>query len=231
LNINPLRDLVRRHVDFGALREMEDLKLFVAATNVRTGHHRLFRNAELDVEAVMASACLPVLFRAVEIDGEPYWDGGYTSNPALLPLIAESQPVDLILVQLNPVVRQGVPQQAHEIIDRMNEISFNSSLNQELRTLGLIKELLQQESASGNDYREPLFQRIDAVNIHRIAARKELASFGASSKMNARWAFLELLHDLGYRAAGDWLAEHFDDLGRRSTLHLGGHALDPADEP
>jgi NTE family protein len=230
-NLNPLRETLERHVDFAALRASERPRLFVCATNVRTGHPRVFRNAELSRDAVLASACLPVLFHAVEIDGDHYWDGGYTSNPALLPLVAESDPSDLMLVQINPTERPGLPSQAHEIIDRINEISFNASLNQELQTLALIKEALREGQAGGEAYAGRLFHRIDALHLHRVEAQKEMAGFGASSKLNPEWGFLERLHDIGHRAADEWLADHFDDLGRRSTIDLLGDVARVADVP
>jgi NTE family protein len=219
-NLNPLRDILARHVDFSTLRSTDRPQLFVSATNVRTGHPRVFRNADLSLEAVLASACLPVLFHAVEIDGEHYWDGGYSSNPALLPLVGESAPNDLMLVQINPVQRPGLPTLAHEIIDRISEISFNASLNQELQTLALIKAALREGHANGDAYAATLFRRIEALHIHRIEAQKEMAGFGAASKLNPEWGFLERLRDIGYRAADEWLAKHFDDLGRHSTIDL-----------
>ncbi len=220
LNLNPLRDVVADHVDFEVVRRAAEPKVFVCATNVHTGNHRVFRNADLSLDAVMASACLPVFFHAVEIRGDGYWDGGYTANPALLPLIAESEPNDLVLVQINPVQRPGVPRSAHEIIDRINEISFNSSLNQELRTVALIKRLLKEEEASGHSYRARLFARIDRLLVHRVDAQKEMRAFGASSKLNVEWGLVNRLHDIGYRAAGAWLKRNRRHLGRRSTVDL-----------
>ncbi len=219
-NINPLRDVVKKHVDFAAIRQCEEPKVFVSATNVRTGHHRIFRNRDVSIEAVLASACLPVIFHAVEIGGEAYWDGGYAANPALLPLIAESAPSDLVMIQINPVERPGVPRTAHDIIDRINEISFNSSLNQELRTIALIKRLLKEEEASGHSYRAQLFSKVDALRIHRVEAQKELNRFGASTKLSADRHFIQRLHDIGYRAADAWLERHREDLGQLSTVEL-----------
>lgn len=217
---NPLRDLVKESVDFDAIRCCGEPKVFVSATNVRTGHHRVFRNEDLTLEAVLASACLPIMFHAVEIDGEAYWDGGYAANPALLPLIAESEPSDLLLVQINPVESPDVPIMAHDIIDRINEISFNSSLNQELRTVALIKRLLKEEEASGHSYSGKLFGSIDALRVHRIEAQKQLSKFGASSKLSADRSFIVRLHDIGYQAAESWLGCHHADLGKRSTIEL-----------
>lgn len=220
LNLNPLRDLVAAHVDFDSVRRLEQPKIFVSATHVRTGSPRIFRNADLSLDAVLASACLPVLFQAVEIDGEAYWDGGYTGNPALLPLIEESEPSDLVLVQINPMERPKVPYSAYEIIDRINEISFNSSLDQELRSVALIKRLLTEEEASGHSYKANLFGKVDRLFVHRVEAQKELHGFGAASKLNSEGAFIKRLHDIGYRAADAWLEQNRRNLGRRSTIDL-----------
>ncbi|MFC6668681.1 patatin-like phospholipase family protein [Marinobacterium aestuariivivens] len=220
LNMNPLRDVIEDHVDFDAIRQLESIRVFVSTTNVRTGHHRIFRNSDLNLDAVLASTCLPILFQAVEIDGEAYWDGGYTANPALLPLIEESEPADLVLVQINPVERPGIPRTAHTIIDRINEISFNSSLNQELRTVALIKRLLAEEAGSDHGYRGRLFSKIEALCVHRIEAQKEMRNFGAASKLASSWPFIARLHDIGYDAAHVWLEKHRADLGQRSTVEL-----------
>lgn len=219
-NINPLRDLLEKHVDFGRVRRLEEIKVFVNATNVSTGNSRVFRNADISLDAVLASACLPVLFHAVEIENEAYWDGGYAANPALLPLIAESEPHDLILVQINPVERPGVPRTAHDIIDRINEISFNSSLNQELRSVALIKRLLKEEEVSGHSYKAPLFARIDSLFLHRIEAQKAMRPLSASSKLSSEWSLISRLHDIGYQAADTWLATNRQSLGQRSTIEL-----------
>ena len=219
-NINPLRDLLSKHVDFDVIRNLEELKLFVNATNVRTGHNRIFRNADISLDGVLASACLPVLFHAVEIDNEAYWDGGYTANPALLPLISESEPNDLILVQINPVERPGIPRTAHDIIDRVNEISFNSSLYQELRSVALIKRLLKEEESSGHSYKAPLFAKLDSLFVHRIEAQKEMRPLSASSKLSSEWSLISRLHDIGYETAETWLSENRKNLGKRSTIKL-----------
>jgi NTE family protein len=220
LNMNPLRNVVADHVNFDAIRQLDNIRVFVSTTNVRTGHHRIFRNEDLSLDAVLASTCLPVLFQTVEIDGEAYWDGGYTANPALLPLIEESEPNDLILIQINPVDRPEIPYTAHTIIDRINEISFNSSLNQELRTIALIKRLLADEAGLGHHYHSALFGKIAALCVHRIEAQKEMRSFGAASKLSSNWPFIAWLHDIGYDAADTWLAQHRGNLGRRSTIEL-----------
>ncbi|GMV44908.1 MAG: hypothetical protein AMXMBFR66_03060 [Pseudomonadota bacterium] len=218
LDINPLRDIVTAEVDFERVRGCDRLHIFVAATNVRTGALREFRGADLTADAVMASACLPTLFRAVEIDGEAYWDGGYVANPSLLPLIAESPAHDLVLVQINPSCRSRVPTTAQEIVDRLNEITFNSSLVKELRTIFLLKQLLKAEGRPPASGRAPLFAQIDALRLHRIDAEDKLEHLGAASKINAAWPFVVRLHAIGRDAADRWLARNFAHIGRRSTL-------------
>jgi NTE family protein len=220
LDINPLRDLIAGEVDFDRVRACNKVRIFVSATNVRTGQLREFRGHELSADAVMASACLPLLFRAVEIDGEAYWDGGYVGNPSLLPLIAESPAHDLVLVQINPSRRERLPTSPQEILDRLNEITFNSSLIKELRSLALLKQLLKAEGQPPAGGRASLFAQIDALCLHRIEAEAELASLGAASKLNAAWPFVSRLHRIGHDAADHWLARNFAHLGRRSTLDL-----------
>jgi len=221
LDINPLRDILAQEVDFERVHACDQPRLFVSATHVRTGQLREFRQHEMSVDVVLASACLPMLFKAVEIDGEAYWDGAYVGNPSLLPLIAESPAHDLVLVQINPSCREAVPTTAPEILDRLQEITFNSSLVKELRSIALLKQLLKEEglprSAGG---RPSLFAQIDALKLHRIDAEAELASLGAASKLSAAWSFITRLHRIGRAAADAWLARDFTHLGRRSTLRL-----------
>jgi NTE family protein len=220
LNLNPLRDIVAAEVNFDRVRACDKVQVFVSATNVRTGQLKEFRHPELSVDAVMASACLPLLFHPVEIGGEAYWDGGYLGNPSLLPLVSESPAHDLMLVQINPSRREALPVRVPDILDRLNEITFNSSLVKELRTLGLLQRLIRLEGAPPSTGRAPLFKQIGALRFHRIAADAELARFGAGSKTNTAWPFLMQLHAIGYRAAQAWLETNFTHLGRRSTLSL-----------
>jgi NTE family protein len=219
-DINPLRDILAAEVDFERVRGLEKPRLFVSATNVRTGQLREFRTHELTVDAVLASACLPTLFHAVEIGGEAYWDGGYVANPSLLPLIAESPAHDLVLVQINPSYRDEVPNTVARILDRLNEITFNSSLVKELRTIGLLKRLLRAEGLPPASGRDSLFAQIHALRLHRIDAEGELAKLTAASKLDARWAFVSRLHRIGWDAADAWLTRCFAHVGRRSTLRL-----------
>ena len=220
LDINPLRDILAAEVDFERVRACNKVRLFVSATNVRTGALKEFRQAELSANAVMASACLPLMFRAVEIDGEAYWDGGYLGNPSLLPLIAESPAHDLVLVQINPSRRELLPTTAADILDRLNEITFNSSLVKELRSLALLQQLLRLEGGLPGGGCASLFTQVAALRMHRIEAAAELASLGAASKLDTGWSFLTRLHRIGHTAAQAWLDTNFTHLGRRSTLAL-----------
>jgi NTE family protein len=212
MNVNPLRELIAALVDFDHVRHAEGIKLFVAATNVRTGKQKVFRREEMTPDMVMASACLPTVFQAVEIDGEAYWDGGYMGNPALFPLVEECKARDLVIVQINPIERDEVPRKAGDILNRLNEITFNACLIKEIRSLSLLKKLIDVGNLEEETYKDALF--------HRINADVELEPLGVSSKVNSEWAFLEHLHDVGYRITESWLDENFENLGNRSTLDV-----------
>lgn len=212
LNLNPLRDFLAREVDFDAVRHCSAIKLFISATNVRTGRVRIFANAELSPDAVMASACLPHLFHAVEIDGEAYWDGGYVGNPALHPLIYRCAARDIVIVQVNPTETSGVPRRARDILDRVNEITFNSSLLAELRAIEFVTRQLDAGHLDPAHYKRML--------IHRIDGGAGLNGLDASSKLNAEWEFLQRLHGMGQRAATTWLDRHYAQLGESSTVDL-----------
>ena len=211
LNVNPLRDVLDRIVDFDKVHCCSGVKLFIAATNVFTGKIRVFSEKEVTLDAVMASACLPQLYQAVEIDGEPYWDGGYMGNPPLYPLFYNTKTQDVVLIQINPIERREVPKTARDILNRMNEITFNSTLLRELRAIDFVTRLIEEGKLSVDDYQK--------VHMHRITA-EDLKPLQASSKLNAEWEFLVELRDLGRRTAQDWLEQHYDDVGERSTIDL-----------
>lgn len=215
LDVNPLRVLIEETIDFERVRRCTDVQLFVCATNVRSGKVRIFETAELGPDQVMASACLPHLFRAVEIDGEHYWDGGYRGNPALFPLFQRTRPNDLLLVLLNPIARDRVPRTPVEIADRINEISFNAPLLAELRAIEFVGRLLDQGllvPEAARHYRRIL--------VHAIAADAHLAGLGVSSKLSPEWRFLIRLRDRGREAASEWLDRAAPHLGQRSTVDL-----------
>ncbi len=207
---NPLREILAEHIDFKRVADAP-VKLFVTATNVRTGRGRVFRNAELTPDVLLASACLPTLFQAIEIDGEAYWDGGYAGNPTITPLIRESRSNDTILVQVNPVDRPGTPRSAREILNRINEVSFNAPLLKELRMIAVLQEASDPGHSEG--------ARWAKMRIHRIAS-EIMTELGYSSKLNAEWDFLCMLRDEGRRSAETFLTAYAADLGVRSTFDL-----------
>jgi NTE family protein len=217
LNFNPLREVLERHVDFDALRRHSEIKLFIAATNVETCKVRIFRCADLSADAVLASACLPHLFQAVAIDGEYYWDGGYVGNPAIYPLIYDCDSRDVLIVHLNPVVRRGCPRTAAEIMNRLNEVSFNSSLMREMRAIAFVSSLIERGKLQPGEARQML--------MHSIRADEEMQQYGVSSKLNADWAFLVALRDKGRLHAERWLARHFDAIGERSSVDIRAEFL------
>ncbi|MGA7326791.1 MAG: patatin-like phospholipase family protein [Rhodomicrobium sp.] len=207
---NPLTEILAECIDFGDVRRAK-IRLFITATNVRTGRGRVFRNADLTPEVLLASACLPTMFQAVEIDGEPYWDGGYSGNPTITPLVRECASRDTLLVQINPVEREGTPRSAREILNRLNEVSFNATLLKELRMIAILRQMANPGNVEGAQWAE--------MRIHRISS-EIMTDLGYSSKLNAEWAFLSMLKDEGRRAAETFLDAHGDDLGHRSSLDL-----------
>ncbi|MCF8480316.1 MAG: patatin-like phospholipase family protein [Rhodospirillum sp.] len=212
LDINPLREVVEACIDFDAVRHCSGVGIFITATNVRTGRPRVFKADEVGLDQVMASACLPHLFKAVEIDGVPYWDGGYMGNPSLWPLIYMARARDILLVQINPLIREETPRTSQEILNRMNEITFNASLLKELRAINFVTRLLDDGALDETRYKR--------MFIHAIEAEDELKPLGASSKMNADRDFFLHLRDIGRRAANDWLAANFHRVGLESTVDV-----------
>jgi NTE family protein len=210
-NFDPLRDIVAAHVDVDALRR-GPLKVYVTATSVHTGQPKVFEGEALSVQALLASACLPQSAQTVVIDGEPYWDGGFSGNPSLWPLVYGTASHDILLVQINPRVHVGVPTTAIEINDRINEITFNASLVAEMRAIAFVQKLVRQRRVDPEHYKD--------MRLHRVADEAGLAPFDASSKLNADPRLLQTLFDLG-RAAGErWLTAHADDVGVRGTLDV-----------
>ena len=216
LNINPLRDVIERFVDFEAVRNCKELQLFVSATNVHTGRLHVFAREKISAQAIMASACLPLLFRAVEIDGVPYWDGGYLGNPVIFPFFRTTDAEDVLVVQINPLVRHSIPTSAEEIMSRINEITFNSSQLAEFRAIEFVARLIDQRrlprGKGPGQYRR--------INVHRIVLDSEGKAFTAASKLSNEFEFFEMLRDHGRRAARRFLDEHFDDIGAKSTVDL-----------
>jgi NTE family protein len=220
LNINPLKEIIERFVDFDAVRGCSRLELFVSATNVQTGRLRIFPRAKITADVIMASACLPFLFRAVEIDGEPYWDGGYLANPVIFPFFSTTESEDVLIVQINPLHRQTVPTSSKDIMNRVNEITFNSSLMSEYRAIDFVDRMIDQgklaRGTGPGQYRR--------INAHRIVLDQMGKQLDGGSKMSTDYDFFEMLRLSGKRAARRFLDEHFDDIGKRSTFDLGAEA-------
>jgi len=215
LNIQPLRDLLAGLVDFDALRRADGIKLFVCATNVNTGKVRIFERKEMSLEALMASAALPNVFQAVEIDGEAYWDGGFMGNPAIFPLIYNCTCPDVVIVQINPLTRRDVPTTAGEIMNRLNEITFNASLMREMRAIAFVLRLLDEVPGEA-----PAIRALKRIHIHLIEDEKAMESLGVASKLNTDFDFLLYLKELGRRTAGQWIERNLGWIGKRSTVNI-----------
>jgi NTE family protein len=213
LGLNPLHDVLEAHVNFKAVRERSPIRLFVAATAVRTGRLAVFKGPELTARHVMASACLPTVFHAVDIDGEPYWDGGYLANPPLWPLFYDDTPDDILIVSLNPFARAAAPKTPGEIMDRLNEISFNATLSSELRAIAFVQKLLDEDML-----KDEARDRYRRMLVHGIGADGVLDDLSLASKSDTDWDFLKSLRDRGRKAAEAWLAKDFQDVGVRSSL-------------
>ncbi|WP_454684415.1 patatin-like phospholipase family protein [Ancylobacter moscoviensis] len=207
---NPLRSVLEKAIDFDRLKT-SPVKVFITATNVRTGRGRVFRNAEITPEVLLASACLPTLFQAVEIDGESYWDGGYAGNPTMTPLVRELDSDDTILVPINPIERPGTPRTAAEILNRLNEVSFNSALLKELRMIALLRQVADPGHSEGAQWAK--------MRIH-LVRNSIMSTLGYSSKLNAEWTFLSMLRDEGRKAAEAFLEADADNIGKRSSVDL-----------
>ena len=213
LNLNPLRDILREQIDFKAIREQSTIDLIISATAVRTNEAKLFKGPELTAEHVMASACLPDVFQAVEIDGAPYWDGGYLANPPIWPLV-ECRARDVLLCLLNPLETKKTPKTTSEIMDRLNEISFNASVAAELRAVAVVQDLIKRGLLkAGAGYMD--------LRFHMIAADGRLSDLKLPSKFNTDWSFLQDLKKRGRAAAEDWLKDHLDQVGEQSSVDLG----------
>jgi len=207
---NPLREILLETVDLERVAQ-SPIKLFVTATNVATGRGRVFRNRDLTVDALLASACLPTMFQAIEIDGDAYWDGGYSGNPTMTPLVRECASRDTILVQINPIERKGTPRLASDILNRLNEVSFNAVLLKELRMIALLRQVADPGHTEGEQWAK--------MRIHRIATDM-MSELNASSKLIAEWDFLCMLRDEGRRSAQEFLERHVADIGHRSSYDL-----------
>jgi NTE family protein len=216
-NYNPMRDILNEMIDFHELRRYNTKKLFVCATNVKTNRARVFHNNEITVDAVLASACLPMLFQAVEIDGEYYWDGGYMGNPPLTPLISETETQDMVLVKINSINIRTLPTAARDIQERVNEISFNSSLINEMHMVHYRNELIRRGVYLKEQNRE--------IFVHCISGYNSLDHLSYSSKLNTSWEFLNHLKEEGRKTADAWLNNEYDLVGVKSTFDVEEHFL------
>ena len=211
-DINPLLDLLNETIDFDKVRKCNDIALFVSATNVRNGKIKVFNGPELTADMLMASACLPHLYKSVRIGGEIYWDGGYMGNPPIFPLFYNTSIADIMIIQINPIERDEEPMSAREIHNRVNEISFNSSLLRELRTIDFVTRLIEDGKLDAKHYTHS--------RMHRIEASDEINPLSASSKLNTEWEFLCHLRDIGRNSCSTWLDANYDQVGKSATLDL-----------
>jgi NTE family protein len=219
-NYNPLRDILENLIDFNELQLYSKKKLFICATNVKTNRAKIFSNKEITVDAVMASACLPFLFQAVEIEGEYYWDGGYMGNPPIFPLITNTGLSDIVLIKINSININSVPTTARDIADRVNEISFNSSLINEMKLIHYRNELIRNGILrTDNKINREIF-------VHTISGYDALSQLSYSSKMNTSWEFLLELKNKGRAIAEKWMAGDFSEVGRKSTFDVEEHFFD-----
>jgi NTE family protein len=212
LNTHPLRDVLTGIVDFDRLRRESTVRLYTCAANVKSGRIRVFESHEMSIEAVLASACMPFMFQAVEVDGEHYWDGGYMGNPPIFPLIYNCESRDVLLVMINPIVIDEVPKTAQAILDRINTLSFNSSLMREMRAVAFVSKLIDDGKLCDSGMKRMLVHAVDGGDFMR--------ELGVSSKLNPDWEFLTHLHDVGWERTDTWLESHFDCLGRDSTIDI-----------
>jgi NTE family protein len=214
-NFDPLRNVLAESLDFAELQTCHPIKLFLSATNVRTGKIRVFQKHEVTLDALLASACLPQAFQAIEIDGEPYWDGGYMGNPAIFPLIYECASHDVVIVQINPLIRDGTPRSAIEIADRMNEITFNGALRGEMRAIAFVQKLIDDDHVHGKG-----LDRFKRMHVHLIGDEEHMRTLGSASKFNADFQFLLALKAFGRDRTTAWLEENFGAIGRRSSIDI-----------
>jgi len=212
LNVNPLKLILEEMLDMNLYLDHAAIKLFVTATHVRSGQAHVFGNKDITSDVLLASSCIPLMFQAVPVNGEYYWDGGYMGNPAIWPLIYHSHSEDVVLVQINPIHNDKIPKTAPEIINRLNEITFNSSLIAEMRAIDFVSRLIQRDKLSEEQYKN--------MRMHLVYSPEEMKGLNASSKMNADWDFFQHLRAIGREAAELWLQENKKNLGVRSTFDI-----------
>lgn len=219
-DFNPLREVLSKTIDFEEIHRCKCTNLFVSSTHVRSGKVRIFKNEEITLDVAMASACLPFLFKAVTVDGEDYWDGGYMGNPALYPLFYHTKTNDVAIIHINPMVREKTPTSAPEIMNRINEISFNASLILELRAVAFVKKLIQHDMLKDEHKRD--FRNI---LIHSVRSDEAMQELSVASKFDSSWEFLTHLRDKGRETMGEWLDKNYKHVGVRDTVDLHGEYL------
>ncbi|MGB0719575.1 MAG: patatin-like phospholipase family protein [Bdellovibrionales bacterium] len=215
MGLNPLKDVLEKTIDFNAVHDCKCVKLFITATDVQTGTAKIFQNEEVSIDALLASAALPFLFQAVEIDGRYYWDGGYTGNPSLWPLFYNAQCRDILMVHVNPILREDLPKQAYAIDNRLNEITFNVALLKELRAVDFVQKLLDQDMLK-DEYKD----RYKNILLHAIRADDAMTDLSVASKFDTDWGFLTHLRDLGRDHAKAWLKKHFKAINKAGTVNI-----------
>jgi NTE family protein len=219
-DFNPLKDTLEKVIDFEVLKQCRCTKLFISATHVQSGRVKVFHADEISIDVALASACLPFLFKAVEVDGEDYWDGGYMGNPSLFPLFYETESRDVLVVHINPLERKETPKSSPDILNRINEISFNSSLMKEIRAIAFVKKLVEKDMLK-DEYKH----QFKDVLVHSVRADKALCDLSVSSKFNTDWQFLCDLRDRGRDTMSEWLDEHFDKVGKQDSIDIHGEYL------
>lgn len=214
-NFNPLREILEESVDFDKIKSSKALKVFISATNVKTGKIRVFENKEISIDAIMASACLPFMFQAVKVEDDYFWDGGYMGNPAIFPLIYNSDCRDILIIHINPIYRNQVPESAADILNRVNEISFNSSLMREMRAIAFVSKLLDNGWIK-DEYRK----NMKRLYLHAARADVTMESFSVASKLNPDWSFISQLYEEGRREGTEWLKQNFRHVGKQTTINI-----------
>ena len=212
LNLNPLRDLLEELIDFDEVCGETGPQVFVNATDVESGRPKVFTGFDITTDAILASACLPYLFQAVEIDGRSYWDGGYMGNPAIYPLIYGSKCRDVLIVHINPILREEVPHSAGDIANRINEISFNASLMREMRAIDFVQRLIDDGVISPDRWKR--------MRVHSIRDDDTMRAFGVATKLAPDWAVISELREAGRRTADDWLKASKANIGKRDSVDI-----------
>lgn len=220
-NFNPLKNILDEVIDFEVLKNCTRTKLYISTTKVRTGKVRVFKTSEMSLDVVLASACLPYLFQAVKVEGEYYWDGGYMGNPAIFPLLYHTESRDVLIVHINPMIREELPTTSMDIMNRLNEITFNSSLLKEMREIALLTRMIEDDWI-----KEEHKSKVKHMLMHSIRADEMLKELSVASKFNTDWGFLTHLKELGREAGAKWIEENYDKVNNESSVNVRKQFLD-----